>query len=206
MANILIICSDQAQIDICCFALANHHEISAQDHLLNTEHAHLIILHAALIEVDRQLMMKFIEDTQCNVLIIGQQWSEDKQVDAVLRSASGYFDMSESAVLLQKAVERILVGDIWLQRALIPQVIKSVSRHKPQHTNEEQHQAQALLDTLSKREKDVAAMIASGKSNKRIANQLNISERTVKAHLTSIFRKLNVADRLHLAVFIKECS
>ena len=47
-------------------------------------------------------------------------------------------------------------------------------------------------------------MIQDGKSNKAIANCLSISERTVKAHLTSIFKKLNVADRLHLALYIKD--
>jgi DNA-binding NarL/FixJ family response regulator len=49
-------------------------------------------------------------------------------------------------------------------------------------------------------------MIQSGENNKDIASTLHISERTVKAHLTSIFKKLNVSDRLRLALFIKEYS
>jgi DNA-binding NarL/FixJ family response regulator len=65
-------------------------------------------------------------------------------------------------------------------------------------------ESSALLATLSSREHDVAKMIRDGENNKVIAKNLSISERTVKAHLTSIFKKLNVPDRLHLALYIKE--
>jgi DNA-binding NarL/FixJ family response regulator len=49
-------------------------------------------------------------------------------------------------------------------------------------------------------------MIRVGENNKAIADTLDISERTVKAHLTSIFKKLEVPDRLHLALYMKEYS
>lgn len=60
-----------------------------------------------------------------------------------------------------------------------------------------------MLARLTKRELDVAEMISQGKGNRSIAESLNISERTVKAHLTSIFRKLSVHDRLHLVLLLK---
>jgi DNA-binding NarL/FixJ family response regulator len=60
------------------------------------------------------------------------------------------------------------------------------------------------LRTLTLRELDVAKMISTGENNKIIASTLNISERTVKAHLTSIFQKLKVQDRLRLAILFKE--
>ena len=55
---------------------------------------------------------------------------------------------------------------------------------------------------LTPREREIALWIASGDRNKEIANRLEITERTVKAHLTSIFRKLGLTDRLRLALFI----
>ena len=67
-------------------------------------------------------------------------------------------------------------------------------------------ESSALLTTLSSRELDVANMIRVGENNKAIADTLDISERTVKAHLTSIFKKLEVPDRLHLALYMKEYS
>ena len=54
---------------------------------------------------------------------------------------------------------------------------------------------------LTRRERELVALVAAGASNKEIAERLSIAERTVKAHLTSIFRKLGVSSRLHLAVY-----
>ena len=60
-----------------------------------------------------------------------------------------------------------------------------------------------LWDTLTKREIEVAKSVADGCSNREIAERLNISERTVKARLTSIFQKLDVRDRVQLALLMR---
>jgi len=107
-----------------------------------------------------------------------------------------------------QAVTSVLKGDIWIQRHLVPRVIGTLVKMKPEPTqtldSSKTIESSALLKTLSSRESDVAKMIREGESNKIIAKSLSISERTVKAHLTSIFKKLNVPDRLHLALYIKE--
>jgi DNA-binding NarL/FixJ family response regulator len=56
------------------------------------------------------------------------------------------------------------------------------------------------LSMLTGREQEVSRAVAKGSSNKEIARQLGITERTVKAHIGSVFQKLNVRDRLHLAL------
>ncbi len=58
------------------------------------------------------------------------------------------------------------------------------------------------LSTLTGREVEVARAVARGSSNKEIARQLGITERTVKAHIGSVFQKLNARDRLHLALIV----
>jgi DNA-binding NarL/FixJ family response regulator len=58
------------------------------------------------------------------------------------------------------------------------------------------------LAYLTVREREIAALVGSGGTNKEVAKQLDISERTVKAHLTEIFRKLGIADRLKLALLL----
>jgi len=59
-----------------------------------------------------------------------------------------------------------------------------------------------LLANLTRREHEIATLVGNGESNKQIAQHLAITERTVKAHLTEIFRKLDVADRLKLALIV----
>jgi DNA-binding NarL/FixJ family response regulator len=56
------------------------------------------------------------------------------------------------------------------------------------------------LADLTQREREIATLIGIGESNKQIARRLTITERTVKAHLTEIFRKLGIGDRLRLAL------
>lgn len=57
------------------------------------------------------------------------------------------------------------------------------------------------IDSLTKRENEVLIQIANGLSNKEIANSLNICERTVKNHLFSIYRKIDVSDRTQAAIY-----
>lgn len=141
-------------------------------------------------------------------LIIGDNWSEDCQINALTHGAAGYCNKAESTELLLLAIDRVLKGDIWIQRQLVSRVIGALVQMKAgtAETNTSQKQAESikLFNTLSNREREVANMLRSGDNNKTIAEALFISERTVKAHLTSIFKKLNVPDRLHLALFIKE--
>ena len=65
-------------------------------------------------------------------------------------------------------------------------------------------QQQGALNNLTKREKDVALAVGKGMNNRRIANDLGISERTVKTHLTRIFEKFDVKDRVALAIILTE--
>src|SRR4029079_5547655 len=58
------------------------------------------------------------------------------------------------------------------------------------------------LENLTLRQREVAEAIARGASNKEIARRLNVTERTVKAHLTNMFRNVGVFDRLHLALLL----
>ena len=61
----------------------------------------------------------------------------------------------------------------------------------------------AALDDLTKRERQVAQAVADGLSNREIAERLSISERTVKARLTSVFQKVDVRDRVQLALLLR---
>jgi len=163
----------------------------------------LIILDVTLI-TDISTTINEVKKAGATLLLIGQQWPEPMQIDALVTGASGYCDFDISPTLITKAVESVINGEIWIRRHLIPQVIGSlVQRNPPAPKQEPAQDINALIKTLSRRELDVAKLIRVGKSNKRIANTLHISERTVKAHLTSIFKKMEVADRLHLAVSLK---
>jgi len=109
--------------------------------------------------------------------------------------------------LLKKAVHAVCRGEIWVQRKLISLLIGELARNV-QATPPEEHVQwkKESVKSLTPRELEVARMVRQGGNNKIIARKLDISERTVKAHLSSIFRKLNIDSRLHLAVFFKDIA
>jgi DNA-binding NarL/FixJ family response regulator len=99
---------------------------------------------------------------------------------------------------LLKAIEKVHAGEVWLERSLIANVLSRLSRNQP--TVKVDPEAESIT-RLSEREKEVVKLIGKGLKNKRISTELCISETTVRHHLTSIYSKLGVSDRLELLVY-----
>lgn len=168
--------------------------------------ADAVIFDAKKLDDDASLLAVFA-NKNTRFLVMGCDWPEHKQIEVLINGAAGYCEQSEAAELLTRAVASILAGDIWIRRALVPKVIgvlTGVKRRQLAPNTVDTEQKLKKLASLSARELEVADMIRQGENNKRIASAMNISERTVKAHLSSIFRKLNVDDRLRLAILLKE--
>lgn len=116
--------------------------------------------------------------------------------------AKGYCSMDMDPVLLVKAVKMVQKGEVWVGRKVISHLLDTLVSLTEQQRNRSLPKADPSLDVLTPREKEIVQQIGGGSSNKEIAHQLHVSEKTVKAHLTSIFRKLSVSDRLHLALYV----
>jgi two-component system, NarL family, nitrate/nitrite response regulator NarL len=136
---------------------------------------------------------------------------EDGEAIAVLKAgASGYCAKSITGVSLKKAVDVVSGGEIWAERRVtslfIRSAISSGRGRKEGSTNYNKPDSSAAPggSLLSPREHDVASMIATGEQNKTISSQLSISEKTVKAHLTNIFKKLGLSSRTQLALLVRQ--
>ncbi len=201
MANILIYSFNPHLLDRCRAHLTPMHSIKAAESIVIASIADIVLIDSRLIDKNPELLDKLgNSDSLC--LILGCQWPEHKQIQALTQGICGYLEQQEVGNLLLKAVESIQKGEIWIHRKLVPKVIKQLTlKSQPKKSA---YDDKLNWSSLSRREIDVATMIAAGHNNKQIANQLKISERTVKAHLTSIFKKLEISDRLHLALLVKE--
>jgi len=205
MSAILIFLSDKVPEPNWVSSLSNKFEVSiVKDIPANNKD--IVILDTHNLDIHNKLFMPFNQlDFRC--LIVGNQWPDDDQVTALINGAGGYCEIDASEKIIQQALSSITKGEIWIQKHLVQRVIGSLIKLNAQkQENKTVKNAQALerLNKLSARELDVAKMVEIGENNKKIAQHLNISERTVKAHLTSTFKKLNVKDRLHLALLMKE--
>lgn len=103
---------------------------------------------------------------------------------------------------LKIIVESVQRGELWLRRALSWHLLNelvAITKEK----NKMKQAISDLLANLTRREYEIAALVGNGDSNKQIARRLDITESTVKAHLSEVFRKLEIADRLKLALMVK---
>jgi NarL family two-component system response regulator YdfI len=120
---------------------------------------------------------------------------EDKLItDAFHHGAKGYVLKTARQEELIKAIQTTYAGELWAERKVLTQVVDSML----QRMEGLKTPPSALRENLTEREHEVAKWVIQGMTNKEIASQLGISERTVKAHLYNIFSKLKVSRRLQL--------
>lgn len=113
-------------------------------------------------------------------------------IRAVDIGADGYILKDSGTAELKQAITTILNGESYIQPSLLPALN---SRLINRDVDKEK------LESLTKRELEILTQVAGGMFNKEIAINLNISERTVKNHISNIFKKIDVSDRTQAAVF-----
>ena len=113
----------------------------------------------------------------------------------------GYCQIDIDSQVLKRVVLAVRLGELWIRRSLTQRLLSELGVGSDDVT-QSRRSIVGRLPYLTQREQQIAALVANGASNKVIARQLAITERTVKAHLTEIFRKLGVADRLKLALLL----
>jgi len=107
----------------------------------------------------------------------------------------GYGNSYMFKLHFEQAIAMLEGGNIWLYPGFMHEMI---GKMQSQSNNRE-----TILSKLTDREQEIALHVSDGCTNKEIASLLNITERTVKQHLSHIFEKLNVTDRLSLALLLK---
>lgn len=130
--------------------------------------------------------------------------NEKEGVYALKAGAKGYCEKGLPPALLCKAVEMVLTDQIWVGRNVVPHLLEELASLSARRLQDASAESFSQLESLTRRERAVACLVGDGASNKEIASRLSITEATVKAHLTAVFRKLGLSDRLRLALFMAE--
>lgn len=129
------------------------------------------------------------------VLVLTGLRSTESQRRAIVAGAMGVVLKEHAAEVLIKAIHKVHEGEVWVDRTLMGSVLEEMTQ------TPEVNPEQAKIASLTDREKEVIGLIAKGLKNKQIGQRLFISETTVTHHLTSIFSKLEVSDRLELVIY-----
>lgn len=109
----------------------------------------------------------------------------------------GYGNRQMRPENLKQAIDNVAAGQIWLPPSIVSSLIDVVD--KSENTDKTKSRDK-VLSALSKREKEVALFVAQGMSNQEVAEMMYVSLRTVKAHLSSIYEKTEVRNRLELGL------
>ena len=120
---------------------------------------------------------------------------------AFTSGAKAYVNVYAGNNVIRQVAEVVESGGNWIGEDMMQFFLASIRQSDAIAVEGESVNIQAIL---TEREFEVAEVLATGASNKLIARQLNISERTVKAHVTGIFEKLGIDDRVKLAMLMKK--
>ena len=132
------------------------------------------------------------KDYDLKVLILTVHNELEYLLKAVDIGVDGYILKDSKSSELKKAIQSVLSGDNYIQASLIPALNNRLANRDIDKDK---------IDLLTDRELEVLIGVANGMINKEIATNLNISERTVKNHVSNIFKKIDVSDRTQAAVF-----
>ncbi len=132
------------------------------------------------------------KNSEVKVLILTVHNELEYLLKAVDIGVDGYILKDAELVELKKAIHAVLSGENYIQASLIPALNNRLANRDIDKDK---------IELLTSRELEVLIQVANGMFNKEIATNLNISERTVKNHISNIFKKIDVSDRTQAAVF-----
>ena len=161
----------------------------------------LALVHRSLI--DRETLSTMLtEAPTIKFFLLSDRPDENEGLAFVKRGIVGYANTYISRARLLAAIRTIENGSVWVGQKVIQLLIAEAhGRTKASCADLEQKKQ---IEGLTGREQEIAQHVAVGRSNLEIAAALNITERTVKAHLTSIYEKTQTANRLGLALLINK--
>lgn len=134
----------------------------------------------------------------CPVVVLSNQVDQEEGLTCLEAGASGYTNALSNPEVLKQIAMVVENGGLWVGPELVSRLRSSLAHMQPK----QMRAIEGKLSQLSPREREVALAVASGASNKEVARDMGITERTVKAHLTAIFERLGIRDRMQLAILI----
>ena len=127
------------------------------------------------------------------IIVTGAGMDEETILKAIASGSKGYVDEAASAAEFVQAIRIVHQGSVWAPRRVLSMFIERVSSAPGRIFP-------AGRVTFTDREKEVLEMLVAGRSNKEIGSALGIEERTVKAHVAKLMRKVGVQNRIALSV------
>ncbi|HDI59435.1 MAG TPA: response regulator transcription factor [Desulfobacteraceae bacterium] len=162
----------------------------------------LVLVHRAL--VDREGFSSLLDSCRgTRFFLLSDRPDEAEGLEFLKRGIVGYANAYIGRERMLEAIRTISNGSVWVGQKVI-QLLIAEARKRAKERSPEDGERRQRLASLTPREQEIAKKVAEGLANLEIAADLNITERTVKAHLTSIYEKTGTASRLSLALLVNQ--
>ncbi|MDH3387640.1 MAG: response regulator transcription factor [Gammaproteobacteria bacterium] len=159
----------------------------------------LYLLHISSMELDcYEWLLRHVSGKPVRVGVCSDLPNIREMLECVRLGAKGYCNSYMAELHYQQMLQLLGNDQSWFP----PHMLEETFRLAQQSSKDDP--AQKSLEMLTPREKEIALAVGDGKSNRQIADLFDISEPTVKTHLTSIFRKLDLKDRVGLVLYLKQ--
>lgn len=159
---------------------------------------HVVVLDLDLAgENGADIIPELVNSAKARVVVLTGMRDGKARETSIVRGASGLVQKEEPAETLLRAIEKVHQGELWLDRATTGRVFVELSRSK------ESDPEQLKIASLTPRERAIVAQLVNdpGADNRRLAEKLHIGEHTLRNHLSRIYDKLGVLNRLELYVY-----
>lgn len=215
--SILLIAQDPEVIDRCRHAVSAEHplevvgDLGAVKERIRALAPDTVLVDAQLLAkpVDAQIADIVAQAESGKVVVLTEVFQEDEEIALLRAGAKGCCRRGIDPDSLERVINVARSGGVWVTRSLLPRLVLELRKAaaaqrapvplKPSGGK----QAADRLATLSSREREIVRLIVDGATNKEVASALRISERTVKGHLSNVFQKLGVTDRLKLVLLVR---
>jgi len=142
--------------------------------------------------IDMQFLVRRVRP-DIRQIVLGPAGDEELILRSIGAGARAYLDPSAGPLSVRQAVETVLLGSIWAPRRVLSQLIDRLLSHPG-------HNGPVSPPVFSPRERQVLDLIMAAQSNREIATELGIEERTVKAYVASLLRKTGADNRIILSL------
>ncbi len=169
-------------------------------HLIANSQADILMIQEQLIETPYEFFFKKLKkiNLQLKTLVFGQLLETDFLINIIRSGANGYINSNMSSEHLIKAVQHVHQGRLWAERSVLEQLAQDALQMENILENIAMEKTRMLSDILTKREAQVFQWVLKGLSTKEIAEQIFLSEQSVKLHLSKLFKKFEVTNRPQL--------
>jgi DNA-binding NarL/FixJ family response regulator len=158
----------------------------------------VLLLSAELLQEELDTLRQLIAEIHgIRVILLTSRRDPDFLEEALRCGARGVFQRERPTHHIPLAIRKVINGGLWFEQAIAERILDDLLNKRNQTQNPDERK----IATITAREQEVVELICQGLKNKGVSERLHISEATVSHHLTSIFRKLEVDDRISLILY-----